>query len=289
MKKIILFGLLILAFASCKKNSMSKIAAPLDTIKKTPPDTLVASADTMLVSAMMSDGNTSRFQYDSNNRLAQEIDSGFYVYSYSINSSVGNVTLTSTFGYDAQGNLIKREISDKYGDTVYNITYVNGQPTSATYIASLPGTTQPNITGTIKYTVTNNKVTEIDGSVYPQNLKVQLTYSGNNIASISVNGTNAAPLVNYSYGTNKSPFAASRFKWFLFPDCLPLTESNFFGQEYPVNMFNQNEVESLSVPSNSGISITFTNQYNALGYPTQVSSTKTIYNSAGSATYQYIK
>jgi YD repeat-containing protein len=281
MKKISLFCLLIFAFASCKKTSVSKMVTPPDTVKKTKPDTVVTTTDTLLVSAVIGSHNISRFQYDANKRLVSETDSGTF--------DAGNITVSSSFSYDSQGNLIKREVSSKNCDTVYNITYVNGLPTSASYIASFPGTTYPNITGTIKYTVTNNKVTEIDGSVYPSNLKVQITYSGNNIASISVNGTFANPLVNYTYGTKNSPYAASRFKWFLFPDCLPLTEWIFYRQEYPVNMFNKNDVESFSTSGAPQFSVTFTNQYDASGYPTQIISSKTIYDPSASVTYQYLQ
>jgi hypothetical protein len=274
MKKTAIFCLLLMAFAGCRKSGISKISTSLDTLAKT-PDTLAINKDTLFVSAMISARNISRFQYDGNKRLVAETDSGTFDY--------GNDTVKSFFGYDTQGNLIRREISGKYGDTVYNITYVNGQPTSATYLASLAGTAF-HIAGTIKYTVTNNKVTEIDGSVYPAKLKLQITYSGDNVASISVNGGSFAdPLVNYNYGTKKSPYAASAFKWFLFPDWLPLVEwRSLFHPEYPVNMFNQNDLESLSAPARSD-SIKFTNQYNTSGYPTKI-----VANGVA-VTYQYIK
>jgi hypothetical protein len=246
---------------NCKKNIVNKIKLPQDTIAKH-PDTVASGTDTLLVSAVIMGNNISHFQYDDKNRLIHEVDSA------SLHN--GEVTTNSFFSYDAQGNLTKREISDKYGDTVYNIAYANGTPVSADYIASFPGTANPDIKGTIKYTVTNNKVTEIDGSVYPSDLKIKITYNGNNIASISVNGSFADPVVNYKYGSKKSPYAASRFKWFLFPDVLPLVEWPFDGYEYPVNLFNQNDLESLSAPGRSASAITFTNQYNNSGYPMQI-------------------
>jgi YD repeat-containing protein len=265
MKRTGIFCLLLLALASCRKDST--------TTTNTVENPLIPSANTMLVSSMTTHGYVSRFQYDSSNRLVAETDSGVF--------DNGTETLSSTFGYDNQGNLTKREISGKDGDTTYNITYVNGQPTSATFVANIIAsaiTTPHTITGTITYTVANNKVTEIDGAVYPTSQKLKITYSGNNVASIIANGAFDNAVFSYTYGTNKSPFAASAFKWFLFPDFLPQPEElTIFRFGFPVNMYNQNEVDSFSTGG------AFTNQYNTLGYPTQI-----VANGA-TATYQYIK
>jgi hypothetical protein len=278
MKKIILFCLVILTFAACKKGDNPKVVIPPDTIKKTPPDTVFTKPDTMLVSAMISGNLVSRFQYDSNKRLVQEVDSQTY--------SVGEITTTSKFNYDAHGNLIRREVSDMDGDTVWTVTYNNGLPVSAAYVASSVWGDHYN--SSLKYKVVNNHISEIDGAIYPSDLVIKLTYSGNNITGISATGTHFNSVADYSYGLKNSPFAASRFKWFLFPDWLPLTEYEMYGQQYPVNMFNQNDLESLSVSSNPASSFTFTNQYNSSGYPTQVIQTSGSGKSR-TITFQYTK
>lgn len=272
MKEIIIFCCVIVAFAGCKKSGLSAI--------KRPQDTVAAKKDTLLVSAVIGELGTSRFQYDGDKRLISETDSGTF--------DLGNMTMLSSFEYDADGNLIKRHVSTSFADTVYNITYVNGQPVSATYDASRPGVAGSDVTGTITYTVTNNKVTEIDCSGYTPNLQIKLSYSGNNIASIKANGTFADSLVNYNYGTKQSPFASSRFKWFLFPDWLPLTEGNFYRFAYPVNMFNENDVESFSTSRDPNSSSTFTNSYNISGYPTQVVGSSQLHPNQ-TIVYQYTK
>jgi hypothetical protein len=180
-------------------------------------------------------------QYDNQNRLTNVTKNygpqyliAYYTYSYDANSNV--ISLAQVDGTNPIG--------------VITYKYLNGVPISAFYQAA----TDPAPTEAAEYeTFNNNKITAVD---YPNGgnpITETLTYNKDNYNQVIYSdGTE----YQYTYGTHKSPFLYTGFKYILYKISYVINDNEIL-------------VQKVTEPSGAVYNYTHVYQYNSQGYPTR--------------------
>jgi hypothetical protein len=202
MKKYFLFALIAaLTVVSCKKPSD-------DTSTPTPGTSKVLKR---FIETKAGQSTTYNVSYDGSKRLT------------AVSSSDNQEVMTFTYG--ANDNIAKIENKEGNDRDVFEISYSNGVPSSATYKSyEKDGANETLISQySLQYTVENNLVTKIKMIVPPDpaagedgyELDYDLSYTNGNLTRVETQGAFAYAAI-FSYGTKKPVFPAI-FKYVLDP------------------------------------------------------------------------
>ncbi|WP_423149560.1 hypothetical protein [Rubrolithibacter danxiaensis] len=197
MKKqlFILFVAGLTSIVACKKDDNSGPDAP--------------SAKKLTKITKTEDGENTVYSltYDSNNRLTSYKDQ--------------NNTEATTFTYDANGNIQKLENKEGDDKTVFEVTYNNNVPVSGSFKTYEGNTIKATLS--LEYTVSGGLVTKIKQKMDAVALgESTITYQGGNVSKVETTTTipnvpASKTTLTYTYGTKKSPFQNTGFKYILDP------------------------------------------------------------------------
>src|SRR5688572_5308284 len=183
MRQLFLVALMALAFASCKKDEST--TDPVTASKRLKKITKTESGNTTVYNLL----------YDGAKRLT------------SIKSTDDSEVIL--LSYDAAGNLVKIEETEDMFHNIYNYTYANGVPVSATFKSWQKQAGQPDELiedDVLTYTVASGNVTGIhmemaDGT----EMDFALSYANGNLAKVNTVG-NDFYSATFTWGSKKSPY-----------------------------------------------------------------------------------
>ncbi|AXY76648.1 hypothetical protein D3H65_22785 [Paraflavitalea soli] len=119
---------------------------------------------------------------------------------------------STTFSYDAAGNLIKVESIEQEFKNVYNYTYANGVPVSGTFKSWQKSAGEPDELvedDELTYTVANNQVTKLKLHMKQadEDLDMDFSYTNGNLSKVeTVQGSAFSYKATFTFGTKKAPF-----------------------------------------------------------------------------------
>lgn len=119
---------------------------------------------------------------------------------------------STTFSYDAAGNLIKVESIEQEFKNIYNYTYANGVPVSGTLKSWQKNGSEPDELiedDELTYTVSNGQVTKLKLNMKQaaSELTMDFTYANGNLSKVeTAQGSPYTYKATFVFGTKKSPF-----------------------------------------------------------------------------------
>lgn len=262
MKKHLFIALVSASLFACKKSSN-----PINPIAN--DRQLVDSVITLLKTFSADAKKVIHYEYDSKNRVTV-LHENYFNYPSPSGDHI--------YEYDVRGNLVRSTINRSGKTSIFEYTYKDDVPVSASYREPASPSNNYDLVFTVENGLITHSVIAIGSG---GTAKVTYEYANGNhtneiYQSFSASATKAFTLTDsYEYGSKKSPYLYSGNKWFL-PDVV-------FANK------NDNVKTTSLVDGGSPSVVYFTNAYDKNGYPTTVTTVGAPGTTADELiTYKYI-